>query len=68
MMLMDPLQYVYQLRHTFACWNLTAHGNREFIAQQISHADESILIRYTVAGWETQFVQKIYKFWERSKQ
>lgn len=28
---------VYQLRHTFASWNITAHGNLAFIAEQMGH-------------------------------
>lgn len=29
----------YQTRHTYACWNLTAHGNLAFIANQMGHTD-----------------------------
>ncbi|BES72223.1 site-specific integrase [Marinobacter nanhaiticus D15-8W] len=36
---------VYQTRHTFACWSLTAHGNIAFIANQLGHKDYSMLVK-----------------------
>lgn len=36
---------VYQTRHTFACWGLTAHGNIAFIANQLGHKDYSMLVK-----------------------
>ncbi|GAA4652039.1 site-specific integrase [Kistimonas scapharcae] len=40
----------YQTRHTFATWNLTAHGNIAFIAKQMGHADYSMLVK-TYGRW-----------------
>ncbi|MGL4750982.1 MAG: Arm DNA-binding domain-containing protein [Aeromonadaceae bacterium] len=34
---------LYQLRHTFASWNLTSHGNLAYIADQMGHADLEML-------------------------
>ena len=33
----------YQLRHTFASWNITAHGNLAFIAEQMGHNSARML-------------------------
>ncbi|MGK4476291.1 Arm DNA-binding domain-containing protein [Aeromonas molluscorum] len=33
----------YQLRHTFASWNITAHGNLAFIAEQMGHNSAKML-------------------------
>ncbi|GAA4649295.1 site-specific integrase [Kistimonas scapharcae] len=34
---------LHQTRHTFACWTLTATGNISFIADQLGHADFTML-------------------------
>lgn len=34
---------VYQLRHTYASWNITAHGNLAFIAEQMGHNSARML-------------------------
>ena len=36
---------MYQLRHTFASWSLTAHGNVAYIAQQMGHKDYGMLVK-----------------------
>jgi integrase len=33
----------YQLRHTYASWNITAHGNLAFIAEQMGHNSARML-------------------------
>lgn len=33
----------YQLRHIFASWNITAHGNLAFIAEQMGHSSARML-------------------------
>ncbi|UNU87566.1 site-specific integrase [Aeromonas dhakensis] len=33
----------YQLRHTYASWNITAHGNLAFIAEQMGHNSAKML-------------------------
>ena len=36
---------MYQTRHTYACWGLTAHGQVAFIANQLGHKDLNMVIR-----------------------
>ena len=36
---------MYQTRHTYACWGLTAHGNVAFIANQLGHKDLNMVIK-----------------------
>lgn len=55
---------VYQLRHTFACWNLTAHGNIAFIAKQMGHADYSMLIRVYGRWMENESGAENLRIWE----
>lgn len=55
---------VYQLRHTFACWNLTAHGNIAFIAKQMGHADFSMLIRVYGRWMENKSGAENLRIWE----
>lgn len=43
----------YQLRHTFASWNITAHGNLAFIAEQMGHNS-------------TRMLQEVYGKWIES--
>lgn len=55
---------VYQLRHTFACWNLTADGNIVFIAKQMGHADYSMLIRVYGRWMENESCAENLRIWE----
>lgn len=55
---------VYQLRHTFACWNLTAHGNIAFIAKQMGHADYSMLIKVYGRWMEDESGAENARIWE----
>lgn len=36
-------RHYYQLRHTYASWNLTAHGNLAYIANQMGHTSYKML-------------------------
>ena len=38
-----------QTRHTYVCWQLTAHGNIAFIAGQMGRSDYSMLVN--TYGW-----------------
>ncbi|ASM07387.1 site-specific integrase [Serratia marcescens] len=59
---------VYQLRHTYACWNLTAHGNVAFIAKQMGHADYTMLVRVYGRWMENESVSENARIWEALKQ
>jgi integrase len=39
-------RYVYQLRHTFATWALSAGENPAWIAKQLGHSDAQVLYRH----------------------
>ena len=41
---------MYQTRHTYACWGLTAHGNVAFIANQMGHSDLNMVSK-TYGTW-----------------
>ncbi|MTI12822.1 Arm DNA-binding domain-containing protein [Sansalvadorimonas verongulae] len=55
---------IYQLRHTFACWNLTAHGNIAFIAKQMGHADYSMLVKIYGRWMESEDDVAALRIWD----
>lgn len=58
---------IYQLRHTFACWNLTAHGNVAFIAKQMGHADYTMLVKVYGRWMDAESHAENAKIWESLK-
>lgn len=54
---------VYQTRHTYACWNLTAHGNIAFIAKQMGHTDYSMLVKVYGRWMEDASDSESEKIW-----
>lgn len=58
---------VYQLRHTFACWNLTAHGNVAFIARQMGHADYTMLVKVYGRWMEDESAAENARIWDALK-
>lgn len=55
---------IYQTRHTYACWQLTAHGNIAFIAEQMGHSDYSMLVK-TYGRWmATESSQESIRIWQ----
>ena len=54
---------VYQLRHTFACWQLTAHGNIAFIAEQMGHSDYSMLVKKYGRWMKTETRNELNRVW-----
>ncbi|MFU8928169.1 tyrosine-type recombinase/integrase [Acinetobacter puyangensis] len=53
----------YQTRHTYACWNLTARGNLAFIANQMGHADYSMLIKVYGRWMDSESSNEIELIW-----
>ena len=54
---------IYQTRHTYACWQLTAHGNIAFIAEQMGHSDYSMLVK-TYGRWmATESSKESIRIW-----
>lgn len=58
---------IYQLRHTFACWNLTAHGNVAFIAKQMGHADYTMLVKVYGRWMDAETKSENAKIWDALK-
>lgn len=54
----------YQLRHTYACWNLTAHGNVAFIAKQMGHADYTMLVKIYGRWMDNESEAENARIWE----
>lgn len=50
-------RYVYQLRHTFATWALSAGENPAWIAKQMGHSDTQMLYRH-YGKWMPRMDQK----------
>lgn len=53
----------YQTRHTFACWCLTAHGNLAFIADQMGHADYSMLVKVYGRWIDDESRSEVERIW-----
>jgi integrase len=47
----------YHMRHTFACWMLTAGGNPEYVAGQLGHTD-STMVHQIYGAWIPENDQK----------
>ena len=54
---------IYQTRHTYACWQLTAHGNIAFIAEQMGHSDYSMLVKIYGRWMATESSQESIRIW-----
>ncbi len=54
----------YQTRHTYACWNLTARGNLAFIANQMGHADYSMLVKVYGRWIDSESPRELERIWE----
>ena len=54
---------IYQTRHTYACWQLTAHGNIAFIAEQMGHSDYSMLVKIYGRWMTTESSQESIRIW-----
>ena len=54
---------IYQTRHTFACWQLTAHGNIAFIADQMGHTDYSMLVKKYGRWMNTESQNEVARIW-----
>lgn len=55
----------YQLRHTFASWNLTSHGNLAYIAAQMGHKDYEMLQEVYGKWMATASKSESQKIWEK---
>lgn len=54
----------YLLRHTFASWNITAHGNLAFIAEQMGHASVKMLQEVYGKWIESASRSEVESIWE----
>ncbi|MGI4812472.1 MAG: Arm DNA-binding domain-containing protein [Janthinobacterium lividum] len=54
----------YQTRHTYACWSLTARGNLAFIANQMGHADYSMLVKVYGRWIDSESSKELERIWE----
>lgn len=55
----------YQMRHTFASWNLTSHGNLAYIAAQMGHKDYDMLQEVYGKWMESASKSESEKIWEK---
>lgn len=54
----------FQVRHTYACWNLAAGGNLAFIAAQMGHADYLTFMK-TYGRWiHSESSSEQQRIWE----
>ena len=58
---------IYQLRHTFACWNLTVHGNVAFIAKQMGDSDYTMLVKIYGRWMDAESKSENSKIWDALK-
>ncbi|WP_421250090.1 Arm DNA-binding domain-containing protein [Aeromonas sp. 600584] len=55
----------YQLRHTYASWNLTSHGNLAYIASQMGHKNLEMLQRVYGKWLDSASKPEAQRIWEQ---
>lgn len=55
----------YQLRHTYASWNLTSHGNLAYIATQMGHKNLEMLQRVYGKWLDSANKPEAQRIWEQ---
>ena len=58
---------IYQLRHTYACWCLTHHGNIAYIAKQMGHKDYTMLSKIYGRWMDSSSISETRAIWSRMK-
>lgn len=58
---------MYQTRHTYACWLLTAHGNIGYIAKQLGHKDVNMVTKRYGKWMDSQSTDETDHVWSNLK-